>query len=80
MVDSDMRFDTFKQFYRKAELIKDRYDEMSLEEKWEYKRYLFSRESVKDFARDKMWEYLNEPKNSIYFVSVRMLGHYINRG
>ena len=34
-------------------------------------------EALKEFLADKIWEYLNEPFGSAYYVSREMLGVYL---
>ena len=47
---------------------------LSLEEKWTYKYYLYSNSLISLTRLDLMWEYLNEPESSEYYVSRRKLG------
>lgn len=72
-----MKFNGFEDFYRNAKLIKREYDKLDITHKEIYKMYLYSNTFIKLSLLDKMWEYLNEPCGSFYYVSYRMLGTYL---
>lgn len=74
MIQDEMRFIGFKDFYKRSRKIKSMYDRLSLEEKWTYKYYVYSNALVSQNRLDLIWEYLNEPENSEYFVSRKKLG------
>lgn len=74
MIQDEMRFIGFKDFYKRSRKIKSMYDKLSLEEKWIYKYYVYSNALVSQNRLDLIWEYLNEPENSEYFVSRKKLG------
>ena len=77
MVDSAMIFYTFKDFYANAKRIKIKYEKLSYYDKRIYKMYVYSNRSLRDSLADKVWEYLNEPFGSFYYVSYEMLGVYL---
>lgn len=74
MIQDEMRFIGFRDFYKRSRKIKSMYDRLSLEEKWTYKYYVYSNALVSQNRLDLIWEYLNEPENSEYFVSRKKLG------
>lgn len=74
MIQDEMRFIGFKDFYKRSRKIKSMYDRLSLEEKWTYKYYVYSNALISQNRLDLIWEYLNEPENSEYFVSRKKLG------
>ena len=74
MIKDEMRFIGFKDFYKRSRKIKSMYDRLSLEEKWTYKYYVYSNALISQNRLDLIWEYLNEPENSEYFVSRKKLG------
>ena len=74
MIQDEMRFIGFKDFYKRSRKIKSMYDKLPLEEKWTYKYYVYSNALVSQNRLDLIWEYLNEPENSEYFVSRKKLG------
>ena len=39
--------------------------------------YVYSNLLLKEWQLDKIWEYLNEPFGSFYYVSYDMLGEYV---
>lgn len=68
MIDLDeMKFNNFMEFTKKRKLLRVYYILLTYDEKREYKKYIYSLE-FKDFFKDKLWEYLNEPKGSPYYV------------
>lgn len=76
MVYDDMCFYTFDDFYSMAKRIKSHYEKLTLQEKIVYKMYFYCNRVIKEWLLDKMWEYLNEPIGSCYYVSYEMLGVY----
>lgn len=78
MVYNDMRFYTFAEFYQHAIYIKHRYDSLDEHDKCVYKMYIYSNRIIREYVLDKIWEYLNEPMGSCYYVSFDMLGFYLN--
>ncbi len=77
MVDSTMVFYTFEDFYKNAKRIKKKYEKLSSYDKCIYRMYVYSNRSLRDSLADKVWEYLNEPFGSAYYVSYEMLGVYL---
>lgn len=77
IVKLDMMFNNFDDFYENAKYIKSRFDLLSLYEKRVYKMYVYSNSIIRYQTLDKMWEYLNEPMGSCYYVSYDMLGEYL---
>ena len=72
-----MRFIDFKDFYDRCEIRKDYFNDLSLQEKYMYKMYVYSNELIKRDRLNKIWEYLNEPFGSVYYVSKEMLSVYL---
>lgn len=72
-----LRFYNFEDFYKRKELIKFHYEQLSNKEKSIYKMYVYSNRLISDRKVDKIWEYLNEPFGSFYYVSGEMLGAYL---
>lgn len=77
MVNPSMTFFNFQDFYVNAKRIKNLYVNLSVEEKRIYKMYVYSNRLLSDKKVDKVWEYLNEPFGSVYYVSYEMLGEYL---
>lgn len=77
MVSPSMIFYNFFDFYENAERIKIEYVSLSVEQKKVYKLYVYSNRLLKEFLADKIWEYLNEPLGSAYYVSRDMLSVYL---
>lgn len=76
MVYDDMRFYTFNEFYDQGVRIKNHFIDLSVDDKLVYRMYVYSNRHIKDYLLDKIWEYLNEPFGSTYYVSYDMLGLY----
>ena len=76
MVYDDMRFYTFNEFYKQGVRIKNHFINLSVDDKLVYRMYVYSNRHIKDYLLDKIWEYLNEPFGSAYYVSYDMLGLY----
>lgn len=77
MVNPSMIFFNFQDFYLNAKRIKSLYVNLSVEEKRIYKMYVYSNRLLSDKKVDKVWEFLNEPFGSVYYVSYEMLGEYL---
>lgn len=76
MIYDDMRFYTFNEFYEQGVRIKNHFISLSVDDKLVYRMYVYSNRHIKDYLLDKIWEYLNEPFGSTYYVSYDMLGLY----
>lgn len=72
-----MRFVDFKDFYNRCDVIKSYYDNLSLRDKYIYKMYVYSNRLVNEKKLNKIWEYLNEPFGSAYYMSKDMLSVYL---
>lgn len=55
-----MVFYSIIDFFPRRELIKKRYDLLTLEEKNQYKMYIYSLPFMEDDIKDEIWEYLND--------------------
>lgn len=77
MVNPSMTFFNFQDFYIHAKRIKALYVNLTVDEKRVYKMYVYSNRLLNDKKVDKVWEYLNEPFGSVYYVSYEMLGEYL---
>lgn len=69
LIDIDMQFYNYYEFCSNCEYIKNKYQKLSYKEKSIYKLYVYSISNIKYNLKDKIWEYLNEPVGSCYFVS-----------
>lgn len=76
MIYDDMRFYTFNEFYEQGVRIKSHFVNLNINDKLIYRMYVYSNRHIKDYLLDKIWEYLNEPFGSTYYVSYDMLGLY----
>lgn len=62
-----MLFNNFKDFFDKRKVIKYNYLLLTLKYKRKYKNFVYSTK-LKDYFKDRVWEYLNEPMISPYYV------------
>lgn len=65
-------FENIKEFAKDRKLNRIIYSTMSLEEKAQLKKYIYGlneRRNRKDF----IWEYLNEPMETDYYISVNII-------
>lgn len=62
-------FISYRTFYKNRHIIKDIYNKSTIKQKIQFKRYLYSITIIKPFHKDIIWEYLNEPIGSEYYVS-----------
>ena len=68
MIKDDMQFVGIKDFYKRSIQIREKYQNLSLNEKWRYKYYVYSRPLIIEKCKDVIWEYLNESKTSQFYV------------
>lgn len=70
MIDllKEMKFNNLIEFIKKREIFKIYYILLTHNEKVIFKTYVYKL-NYKNKVKDKIWEYLNEPKMSPYFVS-----------
>ena len=61
-------FVSFRTFYKNRHYIREKYKTMSYYEKLHLKRYLYSIAIITTQHKDLIWEYLNEPIGSPYYV------------
>lgn len=60
-------FKTPEEFYDKKDLIRNEYKTWSYCRKFMYKTYVYSRDMLV-VQKNTIWEYLNEPEDSEYYV------------
>lgn len=76
MIYADMIFYNFNEFFDNAERIKKHFETLDIMDKKIYKMYVYSNRDIREHILDKIWEYLNEPFGSYYYVSHDMLSVY----
>ena len=76
-IDVRMLFNNFQEFYDNRFAIKDLYNNMSDYDKSMYKLYVYSNRIIKYSVLHKIWEYLNEPFGSIYYVTEEGLKEFL---
>lgn len=70
-------FDNIKEFAKERKINRIIYRTMSYEERKELKEYIYALKERTN-RKDLMWEYLNEPIDTDYFVSISIiLGGYV---
>lgn len=68
-IDVRLEFDNFNDFYNNRFVIREVYNDLSDYDKSIYKMYVYSNRLIKYDKLHKIWEYLNEPFGSIYYVT-----------
>ena len=69
IVDIRLMFNNFNDFYDNRFMIREVYGSLSVREKMIYKMYVYSNRLIKYEKLHKIWEYLNEPFGSVYYVT-----------
>lgn len=77
LVYEDMLFYNYYEFCGKGAYIKSRYNKLLLHDKYVYKLYIYSIDNIKYYLKDMIWEYLNEPIGSCYFMTLETLWAYV---
>ena len=68
LIGENMKFIDFKDFCKRRDIIKDAFNTLSLNERRIYKFYVYSNRLILEWKLDKIWEFLNEPFGSFYYV------------
>lgn len=77
LIGEDMRFVNFKDFYDRRIIIKNAFNMLSIRDRQIYKMYVYSNRLIREYMLDKIWEYLNEPFGSVYYVADDGLSVYL---
>jgi len=64
IISKELQFYGFKDFFENKEYIKKNYDLLPTKEKRLYKMYVYSTCFETEFAKDLIWEFLNNPDNN----------------
>lgn len=70
IIDKDIQFYGFKDFFENRDYIKKRYDLLPIKEKRIYKMYVYSTCFETEFAKDLIWEYLNCPDSCLIDLGI----------
>lgn len=62
----ELVFYSLLDFYPKKEKIKEEYEKLELDEKIQYKMYVYSLPFEEEYIKDLMWEYLNGWEEAIF--------------
>lgn len=76
MLRNDNYFNDFLDFYEKRKEIKKEYQIKSLKGKKEYKEKIYNL-NMSQFELDIIWEYLNEPMGSNYYIYDKKMQKYL---
>lgn len=77
LIGENMKFINFKDFYDRRFIIKNAFNLLSTRDKQIYKLYVYSNRLIKEDKLNKIWEYLNEPFGSVYYVPDDGLSVYL---
>lgn len=72
-------FVSYRTFYKNRKYFREKYKTMTYREKLALKHYLYSITIITTMHKDLIWEYLNEPIGSEYYVSNSQLGRQYMR-
>ena len=73
MIEDNLKFVTFQDFYDRHEYILERYEELSNEKKQIYKWYVYAKRNLDERTCDLIWEYLNPLSGWEWIVTKPML-------
>lgn len=59
MIQDNMRFNSFLDFYNRKDIISNSYANLKINEKAIYKYYVYSRRYLRERTCDAIWEYMN---------------------
>ena len=74
-----MRFNDIKEFAEHKTINKTIYTNMSYKEKRKLKYYIYHSLKERNSQKDLIWEYLNEPIGSDYFIYTSLVLNSIKR-
>lgn len=77
LIEKDIQFYGFKDFFENKEYIKKRYDLLSLTERRIYKMYVYSTSFETEFAKDLIWEFLNNTESN--YLDLGIFKEYAKR-
>lgn len=77
IVEKDIQFYSFKDFFENKDYIKKRYELLSTKERRIYKMYVYSTCFETEFAKDLIWEFLNNPDSN--YVDLGIFKEYGKR-
>lgn len=77
LVREDMKFINFRDFYKRRDVIKYAFDTLSHDERYIYKLYVYSNRLINESRLDRIWEFLNEPFGSFYYISSVSMSVYL---
>ena len=75
----ELRFENIKEFAEHKKINKAIYQNMTYIEKRQLKERLYSTIQEKEYQKDIIWEYLNEPMDSPEFVYTSLVLNSIKR-
>lgn len=80
IIDEYMQFATYDDFYERRKMIKERFDKLNDREQAIYRLYVYSNRLLSDKLADIVWEFLQETKESPWFVPSMRMEYYYKRG
>ena len=80
IVDEKMTFATYDDFYERRNMIKERFLKLDEREQAIYRLYVYSNRLLSEKLADIVWEFLQESKESPWFVPTGRMEYYYKRG
>ena len=59
MINDNMRFNGFPDFYSRKDIISSIYENLTTNDRFLYKYYVYSRRYLRERTCDAIWEYIN---------------------
>ena len=70
IIDKDLQFYTFNDFFKKKEKIKEKYQTLGIRDIKIYKLYVYSLCWENEHTKDIIWEYLNNDEKSLSIICI----------
>lgn len=80
IIDEYMTFATYDDFYERRNIIKERFMKLDERERAIYRLYVYSNRLLSDKLADIVWEFLQETRESPWFVPTMRMEYYYKRG
>ena len=76
MPNDIMIFSTYNDFFNRRAIIKREFKKLNNNDKRIYRMYLYAQREFTTNKLDLIWEFLNEPDNSVYCPTEKQLKQY----
>lgn len=78
MIHDNMRFNGFRDFYERKDILSGLYANLTITDKFLYKYYVYSRRYLRERTCDAIWEYINaESLQELSDAETRLCQDYV---